>query len=85
MTYKVELSPNYDYCPQWWKQLCSKIYSSVSEDDLKDDLKDELLDDSIRSFIIENGGTIHLDEDCDIIEYIEFNSEAHFHWFLFKI
>jgi hypothetical protein len=76
MTYKVELSPNYFDCPQWWKQLCSK-YSSISED--------ELSDDTIRSYIIENGGTIHPDKDCDIIEYIEFNSEAHFHWFLLKI
>lgn len=84
MTYKVELSPNYFDCPQWWKQLCSK-YSSISEDELLDDTIDELLDDTIRSYIIENGGTIHPDKDCDIIEYIEFNSEAHFHWFLLKI
>ena len=84
MTYKVELSPNYFDCPQWWKQLCSK-YSSISEDELSDDTIDELSDDTIRSYIIENGGTIHPDKDCDIIEYIEFNSEAHFHWFLLKI
>ena len=66
MTYKVELSPNYFDCPQWWKQLCSK-YSSISEDELLDDTIDELLDDTIRSYIIENGGTIHPDKDCDII------------------
>ena len=76
MTFKVELHPEYDYCPQWWKQLCSHY------NHLKSDVE---TDNAIRSYITANGGTIQLDEDGDCIEYIEFPSEAHFTWFLLKI
>ena len=79
MTFKVELSPNYDYCPIWWKQLCSN-YSSITEY--------AEMENEINSFIIENGGLIHFEDDelsDGYIDYIEFPSEAHFTWFLLKI
>lgn len=76
MSYIVEMHPDYDYCPQWWKQLCSRFYHIES---------DEEIDNAIRSFITANGGIIQLDEDDDCIEYIQFPSEAHFNWFLLKL
>lgn len=78
MTFKVELHPDYDNCPLWWKQLCSN-YNHIQA------YKDK--DDAIRSCIVENGGIIHLVEkkQYQYIEYIEFPSEAHFTWFLLKI
>ena len=78
MTHRVHLPDTYDYCPQWWKTLCEKI--PYDEDEGYDHIQ------RIQNFIREHGGSIKTDEDDpETIEFIDFESEAHYTWFLLNI
>ena len=77
MTHRVHLPDRYDYCPQWWKTLCEKI---PYDDDYDYHIR------QIQNFIREHGGSIKTDEDDpETIEFIDFESEAHYTWFLLNI
>ena len=72
--YKVELPGDYQYCPPWWKTLCSKLITNMDD-------TDELF-----NFIRTHGGKIVVDEDDpETIDYIMFNSKKEFVFFLLSI
>jgi hypothetical protein len=67
--YKVKLPYYMHDCPQWWHNL-TKQYEYEKR----------------IGFINDNGGRIfYIEGDDEFIDFIEFPSEAHFHWFLLKI
>ena len=76
MTHRIHLPDTYDYCPQWWKTLCEKMPYTEEYDHIQ----------QIQNFIREHGGTItHDEDDPETIEFIDFESEAQYTWFLLNI